>query len=160
MNKVLICCLVLILSCQNTENEKKFIHKYGNSNFDTFKGAAIYIRGFDGKGKPIIFYNSNKDSCEAPFIVETDINGVPIGLDDRLIQKECVPDVANALNQVKEYLKYNVCFLSVDENGTVKVNVDEIAEPPNLIRVMDRSFLTEYQIKHWRNIKGNWYMKE
>lgn len=159
MNKLIIFCLVLIASCQNTKNEKEFILKYGNSNFDLFKSTSIHLRGFDRNGKPIILYEYNKDACQAPFIVKIDVNGVPIGLDDKLMQRECKPNVIKALNQIKEYLKYNICFLSVDENGTVKINVDEISTP-DLIRVTDRSFLTEYQRNNWRNIKNNWYMEK
>lgn len=158
MNKLIIFCFVLILSCQNRESEKEFILKYGDSNFDFFKNTSIHIRGFDGNGNPIILFNYDNDGCEAPFIVKIDVNGLPIGLDDKLTKRNCISDTLRVLDQVKEYLKYNVCLLSVDDNGTVKVNVDEISTP-DLIRVTDRSYLTKYQRENWQNIKGNWYIE-
>lgn len=169
----MILCFVLIVSCQNTQNEEGFIQKYGHSNFDLFKNTWIYLRGWDNEGNPIVFFHFEDDDCGAPFIIQTDINGLPIGLDDKLRVMHCSPDTtsllnlvkdnpldtAKILNLIKEYSKYNIRLLSVDDNGTVKVNVDAISTP-DLIRVVDTSYLTEYQRKNWTNVKDNWYMEE
>jgi len=143
--------LILFTSCySHYQAELDFIDKFGNDDFSIFKNTLTYRRGISKDGNLIVMHV--KKGC----LFFVGINPVEL-ITERPIPKNpnhdsCNIDSTIVLETVRSFLKYNISYLRVDNNGKVGINLD-MNDYCDLYRTPHDSLVT----KHLRKLKGSWY---
>jgi len=154
----MLVCLLLVFHMRYSlswEN-RRFVNKYFNENFDDFKNTSIFIRGGDSAGHLVLFIGCDMKHNKGLYtIVFDDKKNEIVSTDTHLMLDSSGLD-KTAINRLAvRFMKYNLNCLAVDSNGNVDART-EYSERPVLIRFSDKKYITG-AYKDWRKLKGLWY---
>jgi hypothetical protein len=161
----LLFSLLFIISCQKEENTNidTIIKKYNKTDFSFFKNTFIGIRE---RNRNEITYIIEKSEGNLPvYFVRYSLNNEKIVKIDRTaLERESVKDYftdTKIFEIIKNFRKFNLSLLEVDEENNVFMNYSKINDPAILLRLAIFSDKKEirkgYIYKHYED---NWYVRK
>lgn len=154
--------LCVLYSCTDRSSIDKIIERFDKVDFKPLQNTSVYYRSRGENNNSSIYVVNvfDQDSC-SPYFVEFDKSQNKIlNINDSLVWKSCGHNYLNHFEIetiLREYLKYNLLLLQVDNDGNVYINPYK-QDFPILLRKVPNS--NPKYLKRYKKYKGNWYIRE
>lgn len=153
--------LVNLLQSCNNQGIDSIIERIDKADLSVLKGKTVHYRSKGHSNNTNIYYVSVFQSKCSPYVVE--INPRTLGdlrINNDLVLKSCGKDYID-YQIIKEiivaYLKLDICFIMMDDDGNIYINPTEQDSPTLLKKVAGSTpkYLDEFEF-----YKGNWFRRK